>query len=175
MKPEINLPTKPQIETLLKKANTKYKLIILLMTDTGLRVTEVVRLQIKNFNLAEKTVTIQSLKKRATSKEKKRTIPLTNRVLEAFANYWPRLRSRNAEDYLFPASSQSKQPHLSRKVVWRRLKKYSDGLIHPHLLRHYFGTRIVNEGNDIRTAQKLLGHASQQTTEIYLHVAREQL
>ena len=93
------------------------------MTDTGLRVTEVVRLQVKNFNLQEKTVTIQSLKKRATSKAKKRTIPLTNRVLDAFATYWLKLPSRDPEDYLFPASVQSNQPHLSRKVVWRRLKK----------------------------------------------------
>ncbi len=140
------------------------------MTDAGLRVTEVVHLQVRHFNIPERTVTVCSLKKRAHSREKRRTIPLTQRVIEAFADYWPRLCDHSPEAFLFPASSQSKQLHLNRKVVWRRLKEYSDGLIHPHMLRHYFGTRIVNEGNDIRTAQKLL-----YTIELVERLAKEPL
>ena len=42
------------------------------------------------------------------------------------------------------------------------------------MLRHKFATRIVSQGNDIRIGQKLLGHSSQKTTEIYLHVPEEE-
>lgn len=164
-----------QLEQLLQSLNKKYRLITLLMADAGLRMTEVVRLQIKHFDFSQRMLSVTSLKKKPSAKDKIRMIPLTNRIMEALTAYWEQLRAKGPEDYLFPPSSQSQQPHLSRKMVWRRLKKHSQGQIHPHMLRHYFASRIVNEGNDIRTAQKMLGHASQQTTEIYLHVPQQRM
>ena len=169
----VRLPSEDEITTLLDKANLKYQLIILLMADAGLRVTEVVRLQVKHFDFQSRLVKIHSLKKRG--EDKVRSIPLTERTFSALACYWPKLKDKSSEAYLFPASSQSKQPHLSRKVVYRRINAYSSGSIHPHMLRHFFASRIVNSGNDIRTAQALLGHASQNTTEIYLHVPEQQM
>jgi hypothetical protein len=145
------------------------------MCDAGLRVTEVVRLQVKHFNFQDKTLTIQSLKKKANAKDKFRVIPLTDRIIEAFSNYWSRIKALDPDAYLFPPSKQSTQSHLCRKIVYRRIMKHSNKEIHPHMLRHYFASRIVNEGNDIRTAQKLLGHASQQTTEVYLHIPQQQM
>jgi len=169
------LLTPQQLDILLQSLNRKYRLITLLMADAGLRVTEVVRLQVKHFNFPEQTVQIQSLKKRPTAKDKIRMLPLTQRIMEALTDYWGIMKNKESNAYLFPPSSQSNQLHLSRKMVWRRLKKHSNGLINPHMLRHYFATRVVNEGNDIRTAQKMLGHASQQTTEIYLHVPQQKI
>lgn len=145
------------------------------MADAGLRVTEVVRLQVKHFNFHDRTVIVQSLKKRPTAKDKVRVIPLTQRIMDALTNYWGVMKSKQPDAYLFPPSAQSDQPHLCRKMVWRRLKKHSSGIINPHMLRHFFASRVVNEGNDIRTAQKMLGHASQQTTEIYLHVPQQKI
>lgn len=175
MKTTSKLLTPQQLSLLLKSLNRKYQLITLLMADAGLRVTEVVRLQVKHFNFHDRTVHVYSLKKRPTAKDKFRILPLTQRIMDALTNYWGVLKSKEPDAYLFPPSSQSKQLHLSRKMVWRRLKKHSNGVINPHLLRHFFASRVVNEGNDIRTAQKMLGHASQQTTEIYLHVPQQKI
>ena len=65
-------------EQLLERCNVKYKCLVLLMLDGGLRVTEVVRLQLKDFNFLENYVVIESLKKR--EKTKHRIVPLTTRL-----------------------------------------------------------------------------------------------
>lgn len=156
-------------EMLIEKANTKYRSIFLLMLDCGLRVTETVSLQIKNFNFFTQEIIIKSLKKRG--KQLYRTIPMTTRVVATLADYWTRLKDKTPDAYIFPSGKTSTKPHLNRTSVWRQVKKITDGYAYPHMLRHTFATRVVNEGNNIRVAQNLLGHASERTTEIYLHVA----
>lgn len=151
-------------------SNLKHKLIVLLMIDCGLRVTEVARLKIGHFDFKNNQLIIPSLKKRG--KEVFRTIPMTSRVIESLSKYYARLRDREPESYLFPSKSQS--GHITRMAIWKFIKRKSNWSANPHMLRHTFATRIVNEGNDIRTAQKLLGHKSFTTTEIYLHVAEEE-
>lgn len=172
----LDLPTPRQIEDLIHKCNFKYKLIVSLMADAGLRVSEVVRLQVKHFNFRSRTITVESLKKREgeTKRGRFREIPLTARIIQWFTEYWKRapIDREDPDAFIFPAGKGSEQDYLSRKRVWRRLKKHSDGAIKPHALRHSFATRVVNEGNDIGVAQKLLGHKSRQTTEIYLHVGQ---
>ncbi len=154
--------------------NRKLRLQSLLMLDCGLRVSEVVRLQIKHFDFYKKEVLVESLKKRKQGEF--RVVPLTDRAFAALAEYWEKLKhKRNPDNYLFPAGHGGKQPHMNRKQVWKRVKKHTDKVVSPHDLRHTFATRVVSEGNDIRVAQRLLGHASQNTTEIYLHVPQEQL
>jgi integrase len=135
----------------------------------------VVTLQVKHFDFYKREIKVRSLKKR--SREEYRTIPMTDRVFATLAEWFERMPNRKDPDtYLFPAGKGSFKAHTDRKQVWKRVKVYTDGVDSPHDLRHTFATRIVSEGkNDIRVAQKLLGHASQSTTEIYLHVPQEQL
>lgn len=147
--------------------NMKHKLIVLLMLDCGLRVTEVCRLQIGHFDFRNYQMIIPSLKKRG--RQQFRTIPMTRRLLECLSQYYLRLKDKDPQAYLFP-SSQSSSGHITRKAVWKFVNRKSGYIVHPHMLRHSFASRIVNEGNDIRTAQALLGHKSYKTTEIYLHV-----
>ena len=156
-------------EQLLENANTKYRCIFLLMLDCGLRVTETIRLQIKHFDFFKQAIIVKSLKKRG--KQLYRTIPMTQRLIDALGEYWKRLKDKTPDAYIFPPGKKSSKPHLNRIQVWRQIKKHTSGFAYPHMCRHTFATRVVNEGNDIRVAQNLLGHASQQTTEIYLHVA----
>ena len=137
------------------------------MLDCGLRVTEVARLKVKNFYFQDHTINLPSLKKRS-DKPVYRSIPMTRRVIEALSNYYIKLKDKNPEGYLFP--TRSKAGHISRVRIWKMLKRKSSWTIHPHMLRHTFATKVVSEGNDIRVAQGLLGHSSQKTTEIYLHV-----
>lgn len=173
-RPKIRLVPTHYQEKLASLKNRKYRFMSLLMLDCGLRVSEVCQLQIKNFDFYRKEVTVRSLKKRSTKTF--RTIPLTDKVLEAAADYWERIKFKNDPDtYIFPSGRGSKNEYANRKQVWRVLKRYTDGVVSPHDLRHTFASRIVNEGNEIRVAQKLLGHASQATTEIYLHVEQDEL
>ena len=156
-------------ETLIKKSNAKYQCIFLLMLDCGLRVSEAISLQVKHFNFFTKEVMVKSLKKRG--KQLYRKIPMTTRLLDTLGNYWQVLKDKTPDAYIFPpGKSATKGKYINRTSVWRQIKKKTDGYVYPHMLRHTFATRVVNEGNDIRVAQDLLGHADMRTTQIYLHV-----
>ncbi|RMF28709.1 MAG: integrase [Bacteroidetes bacterium] len=154
-------------EKLAHLKSRKYRLLALLMLDCGLRVSEACQLQFKCWDFYRKTLTVRTLKRRD---EVYREIPLTDRVLDAAAEWFERVPNRNPDAYCFPSGKGAKKPYADRKQVWRRLKAHTDGVVNPHALRHTFATRIVNEGNELRVAQKLLGHKSITTTEIYTHV-----
>lgn len=151
--------------------NPRHTLMVLLMLDCGLRVSEMTNLRIGNFDFQERSVNVASLKKR-TPYPVYRNIPLTPRVTEALSEVYIKLKDKTKEGFLFP--TKSKAGHISRVRVWRMIKKYSSYTASPHALRHTFATALVKEGADIRTAQGLLGHASYKTTEIYLHVAKQE-
>lgn len=156
--------------------NKKHLLITLLMIDCGLRVSEVARLQVGHFDFKNSQLIIPSLKKRKAGnkpvRDAFRTIPMTRRVIDALSNYYVTLKNRESTDYVFPAKSKS--GHMRREAIWKFIKKKSVYGAYPHMLRHTFATKIVNEGNDIRVAQNLLGHRSFKTTEIYLHIAESE-
>ena len=168
------LATYKQQEQLLEQCNKKYTCIVLLMLDCGLRITEVLRLQVKDLNFMDNEVRVLSLKKR--DKSHFRAIPFSQRLLKALGEYWKELKDKRPDAYLFPTGHKySDTPHLTRGQAWKYIKKKSNGSIHPHVLRHTCATRIVNEGNDIRIAKEVLGHESVATTEIYLHVEQQQI
>ena len=166
-----------QVKYLLEavKDKPKYKVMVLLMLDAGLRVTEAVSLQIKNFYFSEKIIRVKNLKKRT---ESYRDIPISSRLMYSLAEYLKTFKEKDNDIYLFPGQ---KSNHVSRKAVWaflNRVKKRCPqvGELHPHALRHTFATRMANtEGNNLLATKELLGHTSVQTTEIYTHVPAEVL
>ncbi len=166
--------TKQEADALLQECkDQKYRVIILLMMDSGLRVSEAVRLQAKHFDFKERVIKVQNLKKR--NEETYRTVPMTNRLIQDLSKYWVQLPNTEPHSYLFPPGSKlSEQDHLSRKTVWKRLKKL-DKALHPHLLRHTYATRLIAEGIALLTIKELLGHSSTAVTEIYTHLNTEQL
>lgn len=166
---KIRLLSDKDQKQLLEAASTKYKAIILLMLDCGLRVTEALRLTIGDIDTVACEIHVRSLKKR--KKQKVRVIPLTDRCRDALIDYILTLRSKDKESFLFP--SKSKTGHVSRVRVWRYIKQATGYRFSPHDLRHTFASKVANSSG-VRVAQGLLGHASESTTEIYLHLDAEE-
>lgn len=148
----------------------------------GLRVTELVSLTVQATQRRDRCLFIKGKGGR------ERLVPLTPRAVEAI-EHWRSLRERSlpktdaakarAQNYLFP--SRSKSGHLTRERFAQMLKDLAiaAGLtpskVSPHVLRHAFATHLLSGGADLRSVQKLLGHADISTTQIYTHVLDERL
>jgi hypothetical protein len=154
----------------------KHKVIILLMMDAGLRVTEACAIKCNNFDFKNRTLTIQSLKKKGD--KHLRTIPISNRLYQAIADYLAEnKRELNSTSFLFP--SYSTTGHISRKAMWLALSTLSKKIdvpnLHPHTLRHSFATHHLSAGTSLAQIKEMLGHTSYNTTLIYAEIPTEEL
>jgi integrase/recombinase XerD len=114
--------------------------------------------------------------------DKERIVPLGRRAVEALDEYIKRGRPVLAHAGMQRALFLSVRGHaLTRQWVWEMVRAASvsvDGSVHrasPHMLRHSCATHMVEHGADLRSVQRLLGHADIATTQIYTHVAMEHL
>lgn len=175
----IDYLSKSECTTLLDKCSkVKYKCIILLMLDCGLRISETLSLKLENFDFQKRTLTVRSLKKRG-SQEVFRTLPISDRLYRIIAQYleMSKIPLNAPDNYLFP--SYRAKGHLCRKTVWRVLKNYGNRLnihnLHPHALRHTFATHHLNNGTKLEEIKTMLGHSRYDTTLIYASIPTEQL
>jgi integrase/recombinase XerD len=147
-----------------------------LLYATGLRVSELVSLNVTDVNLDEGAV-------RCMGKGKKeRVLPLYHRARQALAVYIqegrPRLLGdRNDENALF---LNRRGTRLTRQGLWLIIKRYVEqagiqGNVTPHTLRHSFATHMLRGGADLRAVQKMLGHANISTTQIYTQVTPDHM
>jgi integrase/recombinase XerD len=146
-----------------------------LLYATGLRVTELVGLQMHQFNLQSGVVRV--LGKGA----KERLVPIGEEAVDWLERYLTGARGELLGDAgssaVFPGRAGRA---LTRQAFWYAIKRYAGQAgIHshlsPHTLRHAFATHLLNHGADLRVVQMLLGHSDLSTTQIYTHVARERL
>jgi hypothetical protein len=171
--------SKQETETLINsdKVSLKYKVIILLMLDAGLRVSEVITLQLKDFDFRKRILNVNSLKKRG--KEKFRHIPISNRLFNYLADYIDKHipKSYTPTTYLF--ESYADNGHISRKAVWKYLHILNIKLnipdLHPHALRHTFATHHLAADTKLEEVKKMLGHSSYDTTLIYTTIPTDTL
>jgi len=141
----------------------------------GLRVSEITGLSMGNIDFDQKLL-------RFIGKgDKERIVPFGDTALLFLNKYIDYARGKiekeKKTDFLFLNMRGGK---LSRKGFWKILKKYADraGIeknIYPHIFRHSFATHLLQRGADLRTVQKLLGHSSISTTEIYTNLTKEYL
>lgn len=138
--------------------------------STGLRVSEAVDMRLTDVDMRNRVV-------RAVGKgDKERLAPLSSFALSYVRHYIytsrPALLKRRESDYLFVSQKREK---MSRQLAWMIVNKYAEQVgihnVSPHTLRHAFATHMVNNGANLRTVQKLLGHADIGTTQIYTHIA----
>lgn len=151
------------------------KALLELLYATGMRVTEVVSLEVDDVNLASSTV-------RCIGKgSKERIIPLYSKAVRALEEYLEKGRLsliKDSEEKALFVNHRGER--LTRQGLWLIIKRYvkqvgiSD-LVTPHTLRHSFATHMLNGGADLRNVQKLLGHANISTTQVYTQVSNKHL
>ncbi len=177
--------TEAQVEALLGAPDTSNALgirdrtMLELMYASGLRVTELVDLQVFNVSLNDNVLRV--LGKGA----KERLVPFGEVAALWLRQYLgaPRqelLAGKQTPDLFITARGSNAGSAMSRVMFWKVVKKYAlaAGIrspLSPHTLRHAFATHLLNHGADLRAVQMLLGHADISTTTIYTHVARERL
>lgn len=141
---------------------------------TGIRVSELVSLELEDLNLAAGFL-------RCRSKGKARLIPLYPAAVKALQDYiWnirPQLIADSREAALFVNMGGER---MSRQGFWKLLKQYKEkaGIekeLTPHTLRHSFAAHLLENGADMRSIQEMLGHADISSTQIYAHVVQRQL
>lgn len=167
-KSEKKLPRVIDKEFLLSKIDTiqnlKHKAIISLAFSTGMRVSEICNLKISDIDSKRMLITIKNGKGR-----KDRLVPLSDNMLNLLREYF---KSYKPIEYLFNGQFGLQYSSRSCNEI---VKKYIGEGYHFHLLRHSSFTSLLESGVDLRIIQKLAGHNSSKTTEIYTHVSNNLL
>lgn len=154
--------------------------IIEFLYATGIRVGELVNIDLKDIDFRERLV-------RVTGKRRKqRIVPFHQHALQALMHYIAETRPAFLNNC--PASKRDERPlflnyqgtRITTRSVGRMIDKYikqcSDiHAISPHSLRHSFATHLLDSGADLRDIQELLGHALLSTTQIYTQVSMEKM
>ena len=150
------------------------KAMLELLYATGIRVTELIDLNINDINLSAGVV-------RCRSREKERFIPMYPKAVKALEDYInlvrPQMIALPDEESLFVNVSGER---MSRQGFWKIMKYYQkkahiDKDITPHTLRHSFAAHLLENGADIHAIQEMLGHADISSTQIYSQLVKKQL
>ena len=178
------LLSEEEVEQLFKNANQivgpeGIRLVCLLEIAyaTGLRVSELISLPNTALSRDQNILLVRG------NGGKERLVPLTNSAIESINSYREVrhlfLKSRRDSKFLFP--SRSREGFLTRRRVGQLLKdlavasNINPQKVSPHVLRHAFATHLLDHGVDLRSLQKMLGHADISTTQIYTHVLSKRL
>ncbi len=149
-----------------------------LMYACGLRVSELVSLPENCINFDKRQIFIKG------KGSKERIVPIAPQAIEAIFDYLSYrdyfIKEGRKSIWLFPSKS-SASGHITRDTFFKHLKEIavSAGIspqkVTPHVLRHSFATHLLNHDVDLRSVQKMLGHESINTTEIYTHIISDKL
>jgi site-specific recombinase XerD len=148
-------------------SNIKHRAILMTTYSAGLRVSEVVHLQVSDIDSERMVIRVDQGKG-----NKDRYVPLSERLLPVLRQYWRAVRPSH---WLFPGQKPNKPLCRSSVGQFVREARKRAGIIKNvsvHSLRHSFATHMLEGGTDIRTIQRLLGHRSLSSTMIYTHVAK---
>lgn len=167
-----------EIKKLLNNRLTvKEKAVFELLYATGLRVSELVNLEIKNVDFKNNLI-------KTTGKgSKERFVPVGKKAKAALNEYLKqrelilktKFGSNYKENAIFINDNGKK---ITRQWVYNFIKKQGETIhkqISPHTIRHSFATHLLENGADLRAVQELLGHSSVVTTQLYTHISKKRL
>ena len=146
-----------------------------LLYATGLRVTELVSLDLESISVNPRSPSVRCLGKGA----KERAIPIHGQALRALVSYLNEGRAKMVKNKKEPALFVNRRgERLTRQGFWLILKQYAkqagiNGTVTPHSLRHSFATHMLRGGAPLRSVQELLGHANISTTQVYTKITDE--
>ena len=175
-----NILTAKEVELLLEQPQDidlkgiRDKAMLEFAYATGMRVTEIISLDISDVNLEEGYVT-------CNSSPRKRTIPLGNLSLGALKEYIEKARPILIKDESIKALFVNiNGKRLTRQGFWKIVKYYKEQAhitkeITPHVLRHSFATHLLQNGADLKAIQTMLGHSDISSTQVYMQFQDENL
>jgi len=144
------------------------KVIFELLYGTGIRLSELTNLKIKDISFFNNTIKVLG------KRNKERLIPLNPNLVNTIREYLNNRKELNAvadKEFLL-LTSQGKQvyPMLIQRVIKKYITKVSSiSKKSPHVLRHSFATHLLNKGADLNSVKDLLGHSSLAATQVYTH------
>lgn len=148
--------------------------IVELLYSTGLRISELAKLDVKDINLERSEFHIRG------KGRKLRIVFISPRAKKWIEKYLKEREEENDSLFITHKKRNNKNKKLSIYTIQEMVKKnaLNAGLtkhVSPHTLRHSFATELLINGADIRSVQELLGHASITTTQIYTHISNKKL
>ena len=168
-----------QVETLLgipdpnEPLGLRDKAMLELLYATGMRVSELVELEIAQLRLDFGFIVVRG------KGRKERVVPVGEQAEEWLQAYLTRVRpvlAKGRHDRVFVNRLGT---GLSRQGFWKKLRQYcrQGGIeeVSPHVIRHSFATHLLEHGADLRSVQMMLGHADISTTQIYTHIHAQRL
>ena len=163
-----------ELNKILKNNLSKFEFAIVeLLYCSGIRVSELTELELKNIDLAQNMIKVFG------KGSKERVVPIGKNCSKTLKDY---IKSReltalkyNSKPYLF---LDDKGQKITRQKVYNIIHSLGNSIdknISPHTIRHSFATHLLENGADLRVVQELLGHSSIVTTQLYTHISKKTL
>ncbi len=143
--------------------------IIEMLYSTGMRVSELVGLDVNDVDLIGNIVKVEGKGK------KERLLPVGNKAVLAIKDYLDERKKDTEAVFLNRSGGRLSTRGVCNLINKHILKTSVTTKVSPHVLRHSFATHLLNRGADLRSVQELLGHANLSTTQIYTHVTTDRL
>ena len=174
-----------EIEKVLAYWNTRYfsqyrnKVMMRLILNTGLRISEVINLKWDHINLTSGKINVIEGKGK-----KDRVLWMNNNIIESLIRYRKKQEgvlvgkgfSPCTIKYVFTSFSNKKlSPGNIRKSFYKCSHESINRQVSPHQYRHTYATRLLSESKNLRIVQKALGHSEISTTQIYTHIVDEEM
>lgn len=172
----------PEIEFLMAEPDitntfgSRDRAILETLYATGLRVSELVSLDLQDINFEEELIKVMG------KGSKERIVPIGSDAIKALLNYFKfrtrlLIQNNNSSEAVFLNKyGQRLSDRSIRNIINKYVQQASmNHKISPHTIRHTFATHLLNAGADLRSVQELLGHVTLSTTQIYTHLTRESI
>ena len=154
------------VRLILASKDTLDLLILTLLLETGLRISEALSLRVKDINFSKREIRVRN------AKYNEERVVFFSELTELILKKWIFEKNLKPDDKLIP---------ISYVAVWKRLKTLAKranidpSKVRPHILRHTFATNALRKGMNLLALKRLLGHKDLKVTEIYTHLVYEDL